>query len=100
MKDTGIPDKYQVLKSMPIPKTIEGILFDLDGTLIRLPNLDKFFDDLLVEILREYKVTVPEEGVRLALWHSGGDFEKIIRSWGIDDYDAFIHNFAYCGGAM
>ena len=31
---------------MPIPDTIKGILFDLDGTLIRLPNLDKFFDDL------------------------------------------------------
>ena len=78
---------------MGIPSEIKAIMFDLDGTLIRLPHLDKFFDDLLVLTLEEYHVSFPSRAERLALWHSGGDFEQVIRSWGVKDYDAFIHTF-------
>ncbi|MFX1564140.1 MAG: HAD family hydrolase [Promethearchaeota archaeon] len=78
---------------MTLPATIKGILFDLDGTLVKLPNLDKFFDTLLVDVLQDYGIVVSSQEERLALWHSGGDFEKVIRGWGIKDYGDFIHNF-------
>ena len=69
------------------------MLFDLDGTLVKLPSLWMFFDELLIHSLEEFKVPIPPKNTRLAVWHSGGDFEKIIRSWGVDDYPAFIHHF-------
>jgi pyrophosphatase PpaX len=78
---------------MPIPATVAAVLFDLDGTIVRLPNQARFFDGLLVDILREYDVSIPEPQVRLALWHSGGQFESTLRSWGVRDYDAFIRRF-------
>ncbi|MFX1564307.1 MAG: HAD family hydrolase, partial [Promethearchaeota archaeon] len=78
---------------MPLPSTIKGILFDLDGTLVKLPKLDDFFDTLLLETLQDYDISIPDREERLALWHSGGDFEKVIRSWGIKDYNTFIHDF-------
>jgi pyrophosphatase PpaX len=78
---------------MPKPAAVWAVLFDLDGTIVELPNQDKFFDGLLVDILREFDVPVPELQVRLALWHSGGQFEAILRSWGVHGYDAFIQRF-------
>jgi len=78
---------------MPTPTTVRGILFDLDGTIVRLPNQETFFDGLLVDILHEYDVPIPDPQVRLAIWHSGGQFESILRRWGVRDYDSFIRRF-------
>jgi HAD superfamily hydrolase (TIGR01509 family) len=78
---------------MQLPSTIKGILFDLDGTLVKLPNLIEFFDTLLIETLQDYDISIPDREERLALWHSGGEFEEVIRSWGIKDYEVFIHDF-------
>ncbi|MDO8056572.1 MAG: HAD family hydrolase [Candidatus Hermodarchaeota archaeon] len=71
----------------------KAMLFDLDGTLVKLPSMWMFFDELLIDSLTEFKVPIPPKDKRLAVWHSGGDFEKIIKGWGVDDYPAFIHHF-------
>ncbi len=76
-----------------ISKAVQAILFDLDGTLIRFPNLTEFFDELLVDTLAELKIKLPKIEERVAVWHSGGDFEKTIISWGVRDYNAFIELF-------
>lgn len=78
---------------MPFSQPIAAILFDLDGTLVRLPAIWKFFDELLVETLTEFKIPIPDEKTRLDVWHTGGDFVQNIESWGVEDYDAFIHRF-------
>ncbi|MFX0169654.1 MAG: HAD family hydrolase [Candidatus Hodarchaeota archaeon] len=78
---------------MSFQNPIKTILFDLDGTLVKLPSMWQFFDELLVVALTEFNVLIPPKDRRLAVWHSGGDFEMIIRSWGVDDYPAFIHRF-------
>jgi pyrophosphatase PpaX len=78
---------------MPFQNPIKAILFDLDGTLVKLPSMQDFFDELLVVTLTELEVSLPPKKERLAVWHSGGDFEKIITSWGVVDYPAFIHRF-------
>lgn len=72
---------------------VKAMLFDLDGTLVKLPSMDDFFDELLKDTLTEFNVSIPPKETRLAVWHSGGNFESIIRGWGVDDYPAFIHRF-------
>jgi len=76
-----------------LPAGVKAILFDLDGTLIQLPELDDFFDGLLVEALRAHQVPVPPRQARLDLWHSGGEFEATLRSWGVRNYQAFLQTF-------
>ena len=48
---------------------------------------------MLVETLAEYNISVPNVTERLAVWHSGGDFERTIQGWGVQDYEAFIETF-------
>lgn len=72
---------------------VKAMLFDLDGTLVKLPSMWAFFDELLINSLTEFKVPIPPKDKRLAVWHSGGDFEKVIKSWGVADYPAFLHHF-------
>jgi HAD superfamily hydrolase (TIGR01509 family) len=78
---------------MPIPSEVKAILFDLDGTLVKVPSLWDYFDDILVELLERYGIPVPPREVRLDVWHTGGNFEKIIRGWGVIEYDEFIERF-------
>jgi len=72
---------------------VKAMVFDLDGTLVKLPSMSSFFDELLIDTLEEFRVPIPHKDKRLAVWHSGGDFEMVIRSWGVEDYPAFIHHF-------
>lgn len=74
-------------------KPIKVMLFDLDGTLVKLPAMWQFFDELLVKTLAEFQVPIPSQQTRLDVWHTGGDFENVIKSWGVKDYPAFIHRF-------
>lgn len=74
-------------------KKIEAMIFDLDGTLVKLPSIWKFFDELLVVALKEFNIPIPAETERLAIWHTGGNFEREIRKWGVKDYAAFIDRF-------
>ncbi len=77
----------------PPDRKIKAFLFDLDGTLVKLPQIWEFFDELLVEALNHFSVTVPPKQIRTNLWQTGGYFETELRSWGIKNYDAFIHHF-------
>ncbi|MBD3229587.1 MAG: HAD-IA family hydrolase [Candidatus Lokiarchaeota archaeon] len=73
----------------------DAVLFDLDGTLIRIPNN---FLDLLNNIVRD---TCSYLGVELngtdinELWFSGQNYKKILRKWGIKktDYSLFWKKF-------
>lgn len=69
------------------------MLFDLDGTLVKLPAIWEFFDELLVETLTEFNITIPSKKTRLALWHTGAEFENVLQSWGVEEYPLFIHRF-------
>ena len=55
------------------------MLFDLDGTLVKLPAIWEFFDELLVETLTEFNITIPSKKTRLALWHTGAEFENVLQ---------------------
>jgi HAD superfamily hydrolase (TIGR01509 family) len=69
------------------------MLFDLDGTLVNIPSIWNFFDEILVQTLAEFKITSPSEATRLELWHSGGEFQSVLHSWGVEDYESFITHF-------
>ncbi|MHA1745779.1 MAG: HAD family hydrolase [Promethearchaeota archaeon] len=67
------------------------ILFDLDNTLIGIPETWKYFDDLIQEVLlSEFNfLTVPNRDARNTLWRSGKEYIKILHDWGVPDADEF-----------
>jgi len=69
-----------------------AILFDLDGTLIRMPSPD-FFDSILVETLRKLRLPPPPRRERLRLWVSGREHWRILKSWGVADPGLFWRTF-------
>ncbi len=69
-------------------KKIKTIIFDLDGTLIDIPDGD-FFDRLLVESLMEIGCKVPSREQRDQLWESGKYYQEILKSWGLRNLDYF-----------
>ncbi len=69
------------------------MLFDLDGTLVKLPEMWQHFDQLLIETLDEFGIPHPPQDTRKAIWHTGSNFESEIKSWGVEDYSSFIHRF-------
>jgi HAD superfamily hydrolase (TIGR01509 family) len=72
-------------------KPFKAMIFDLDGTLVKLPSMWNYFDKLLVKALTELEVKIPSDEIRQAVWQTGGDFESVIRSWGVEDYSEFLH---------
>lgn len=66
--------------------SVKAVLFDLDGTLINLPN-GKFFDDLLIQTLSMLGLNIPSEEERFSLWSSGKKIEEILKSWGVKNVD-------------
>ncbi len=78
---------------MVFQKTVKVMLFDLDGTLVKLPLIWQFFDELLIETLLEFNISPPPQDTRFAVWHTGSNFETVIKSWGVEDYPTFIHRF-------
>lgn len=67
---------------------IKAIIFDLDGTLLEIPNGD-FFDQLLVESLMEIGCEPPNREQRDRLWESGRDYQKVLKSWGVKNLKDF-----------
>jgi len=78
---------------MELPRRVEALLFDLDGTIIHLPDQQDFFDRLLVRALQIHKADIPSREERLDLWHTGAEFEGTIRGWGVKNYQAFLETF-------
>nr|MDO8079867.1 HAD family hydrolase [Candidatus Freyarchaeota archaeon] len=73
-------------------KKIKAIIFDLDGTLLDVPDGD-FFDRLLVESLMEIGCELPSREQRDRLWDSGKDYQKILKSWGVRNLKDFWEVF-------
>ncbi|MEM3587256.1 MAG: HAD family hydrolase [Candidatus Jordarchaeaceae archaeon] len=71
---------------------IKAIIFDLDGTLLDIPNGD-FFDQLLVESLLEIGCKPPSRKERDKLWDSGKDYQKVLKSWGVRNLKDFWETF-------
>ncbi|MFW9935648.1 MAG: HAD family hydrolase [Candidatus Thorarchaeota archaeon] len=78
---------------MVFERAIKAMLFDLDGTLVKFPSIWEFFDDLLVQTLTEFRVRVPPRATRTTIWHTGSEFETVLREWGVEKYPAFIERF-------
>ncbi|MBS7287446.1 MAG: HAD-IA family hydrolase [Candidatus Freyarchaeota archaeon] len=69
-------------------KPVKAVIFDLDGTLVRVPSTN-FFDDLLVRALNRVGVSTPPARERTKLWVSGQRHEELLRSWGVGDAHVF-----------
>ncbi|MHA1378475.1 MAG: HAD family hydrolase [Candidatus Helarchaeota archaeon] len=67
-----------------------GILFDLDGTIIHVP--EDFFQ-VLDKIIRNIIYNLANKSVSLeeiyAFWRSGRKFDEFLHKWGIQDIDSF-----------
>lgn len=66
----------------------KAIVFDLDGTLIDIPD-HNLFNRLLVETLEGLGVRVPPRKELRELWASGKDYANILRGWGVGNIDEF-----------
>jgi HAD superfamily hydrolase (TIGR01549 family) len=69
-------------------------LFDLDNSLFYIPDPSKYFDMILsntINKLSEKKIPSREE--RNKFWLSGSDYVKLLRNWGIHDYEKFWEYF-------
>lgn len=72
----------------------KAIIFDLDGTLIDIPD-DSLFNRLLVETLADLDVRIPSKNDLKRLWVSGKDYVDILRDWGVGNIDEFWRVFDY-----
>ena len=71
-----------------------GLLFDLDGTLIHVP--ENFFH-ILDKIIRDVIFTLTNKEVSrdelYAFWRSGRKFDEFLKKWGINDIEDFWRRF-------
>ncbi len=73
---------------------ITCILFDLDNTLVEIPNTWQYFDEIIVETLAlDFQLPVPDQVMRDTLWRSGKEYISILKGWGIDDPNIFWRHF-------
>jgi HAD superfamily hydrolase (TIGR01509 family) len=71
------------------------ILFDLDNTIVGIPETWKYFDDLIQEVLLSefHFSTIPDRDARNTLWRSGKEYIKILHNWGVSDPEEFWRVF-------
>ena len=71
------------------------ILFDLDNTIVGIPDTYKYFDDLIQEVLvSEFHFSkIPNRESRNTLWRSGKEYGKILHDWGVSDPELFWRVF-------
>ena len=63
-------------------------LFDLDNTILQIPNPSEYFDNILNETLKkltENPETLPNREERNKFWFSGDEYVKLLKSWGVSD---------------
>ena len=59
-------------------------LFDLDNSLLYIPNPPKYFDNILVETLKSFWVKkIPSREERNKFWNSGEHYIDLLDKWGI-----------------
>jgi phosphoglycolate phosphatase len=69
----------------PPPNQIRCVLFDLDNTLIGIPNTWAYFDNIIEIVLTEkFSVAVPPQEERDLLWRSGKEYVEILTRWGVN----------------
>ncbi|MHA1410345.1 MAG: HAD family hydrolase [Candidatus Odinarchaeia archaeon] len=71
---------------------IKGLIFDLDGTLIKTPGLP-MFNKILIETLRGLGVKENTPNNMMELWKSGKNNKKILRNWGVSEPLTFWREF-------
>ena len=70
------------------------VLFDLDNTLVEIPDAYQFFDDLIIKVIQDdYKLPIPPRESRDTLWRSGKDYIPILKAWGVADPSDFWRRF-------
>lgn len=74
--------------------TISCVLFDLDNTLVGIPNTWNFFDTLIQDVLKmDYSLSIPSIAERNSLWRSGKEYVSILKRWGVIDPNDFWIKF-------
>ena len=72
-------------------KSFETVLFDLDGTLIRIPpNFVSLLNPLLRETCALLHVKEPSDNEIRNLWRSGKNYQHILKEWGIKPSDFLV----------
>ena len=70
------------------------MLFDLDNTLIEIPNTWIYFDTIIQNVMGQiYDLPIPLKEQRDTLWRSGKEYITILHSWGVQDPDDFWYQF-------
>ncbi|MHA1521375.1 MAG: HAD family hydrolase [Promethearchaeota archaeon] len=81
-------------KTYKMPKKISCVLFDLDNTLVGIPNTYSFFDTIIQEVVgQDFHLSVPSKEARDNLWRSGNGFIEILAQWGISHPNHFWEYF-------
>lgn len=76
------------------PRRFDCVLFDLDNTLIEIPDPWNYFDGIIIEVVRDdFHLPVPTQEQRDTLWRTGKEYYKILASWGIPDAKKFWDYF-------
>lgn len=77
-----------------LTRRFDCILFDLDNTLIEIPDPWNYFDGIIIEVVRDdFHLPVPTQEQRDTLWRTGKEYYKILASWGIVDAKKFWEFF-------
>ncbi|TXT55031.1 MAG: putative Pyrophosphatase PpaX [Promethearchaeota archaeon] len=60
-------------------------LFDLDNSLLYIPNAPRYFDNILVETIKNFtKKKIPSLEERNTFWSSGEQYLDLLHQWGVD----------------
>jgi HAD superfamily hydrolase (TIGR01549 family) len=69
-------------------------LFDLDNSLLYIPEPSEYFDNILSKTIRKFSgENIPSREERNKFWLSGSDYVKLLRNWGVDDQELFWNYF-------
>ncbi len=65
-------------------------LFDLDNCLLYIPNSKDYFDNILLETLKQCLTKhVPERSERNKFWFSGNSYIDYLKKWGTNNFRDF-----------
>ncbi|MGQ4874546.1 MAG: HAD family hydrolase [Promethearchaeia archaeon] len=69
-------------------------IFDLDNSLLEIPNPLEYFDDVLAKTIKKLsRKEVPPFEVRYQFWYAGENYKELLKEWGINDCDIFWKTF-------
>ena len=69
-------------------KLFDFYLFDLDNTILQIPDPSEYFDKILNETLKKLTKNpyiLPSRDERNKFWFSGDDYIKLLEGWGVID---------------